>query len=180
MPSALRLPPHIRSRVDAAESRGHDLVSQGSAMFRCVQCDATAYCDEGDPFPDECSLDECADCGGSTAPGTPDPHVCSPALINLGDAWPWPRISDARRAGEATWFETTEERSMEALEAVPPRYFRGGFCMGEPAAHDERGVPIYAAFIKLAGRHFVREVAFDQIPAAVAELTATLNATNAK
>lgn len=24
----------------------------------------------------EADLDECADCGGSTAPGTPDPHVC--------------------------------------------------------------------------------------------------------
>lgn len=34
----------------------------------CEKCDGTGVAD----------LDVCADCGGSTAIGTPDPHVCAP------------------------------------------------------------------------------------------------------
>lgn len=104
------------------------------------------------------------------------------AIIDLGDAWPWPRVSDARRAGASTWFRTTERRADEALEVVPPIFIRGGllcFFMGEPAAHDDRGVAVHAAFIRYAGAYYVREVALDQIDAARAELADALNTRHA-
>jgi len=185
---------------------------------------------------DEPDLDECADCGGSTAPSTPDPHVCElppvPApvcarclgiepgkpggtpedrlddtrftpdlcdacktaidagtarvlrgvgtIINLGDRWPWPMVSNARREGLAPWFEVCERVSNDQRDVVPPLTLRTrtpravGFFTGEPAAHDERGVPVHAAHIAINGRHFVREVAIDQIDQALSELITAL------
>jgi hypothetical protein len=41
----MRLPKKIKDNVDAAESRGHKLVSQGCALFRCTGCDRTAFMD---------------------------------------------------------------------------------------------------------------------------------------
>jgi hypothetical protein len=96
----------------------------------------------------------------------------SVVIIPLGEAWPWPLVSDAYRAGSSDWFETTEERADDALGAVPPIYFRGGFFMGEPAAHDDRGKTVYAAFVKIGARYFCREVAVDLIAPALDELRA--------
>lgn len=86
----------------------------------------------------------------------------APAIEDLGAAWPWPRVSEARRAGEPTWFETTEERWWHLLEVLPPVYFAGGFCMGEPADSDARGVAVHAAVLRIRGRFFVRELPLDR------------------
>ena len=37
------------------------------------------------PIDDDDNLDECADCGGSTAVGTPDPHECAPSRFHYED-----------------------------------------------------------------------------------------------
>lgn len=118
-----------------------------------------------EPHPGPFTPDGCATCNDATRP-----------IAYLGDAWPWPRVANARRAGAPTWFQTTEERADDARDALPPIFIAGGgFFMGEPAAHDDRGVPVYAAFIKIAGRYFVREVARDQIQPAIAVLRAALD-----
>lgn len=70
-----------------------------------------------------------------------------------------------------TWTETTEEHYYEALEAVPPIYFRGGFAMGE--AHSGGGT-IYYAFSVVDGRYFARLLSLAEAPAAVAALRATI------
>lgn len=88
----------------------------------------------------------------------------------LGDAWPWPAASDDRES----WHETNEERWWYALEVLPPIYFEGGFFMGEPAIHDRRGVPVHAAFVKMAGRYFVREIPTDKHAEALKELRESL------
>lgn len=40
--------------------------------WRCIRLGRTPWPDP----PEEADLDECIDCGASTAPGTPCPHVC--------------------------------------------------------------------------------------------------------
>lgn len=117
------------------------------------------------PHPGPFTPDGCAAC---------DRVLHGPYIVDLGDAHPWPTIADARRAGDRSWFMTTRERSDDALNALPPRYFSGGFFMGEPAAHDDRGVAIYAAFVKVGARHYTREVARDQIQPAIADLHAAI------
>lgn len=101
------------------------------------------------------------------------------AIVDLGDAWPYPAITDAWRAGDATWFLVSKDRAMDALEAVPPRYIPGmspaSFMMGECAAHDARGVEVYTAFILMAGRYYARNLAVDQVADAVAALRATVS-----
>ncbi len=62
----------------------------GLGVMKCEGCDddrACPNCKEDRETVCRCGwvpgepldLDECADCGGSTAPGTPDPHECVPA-----------------------------------------------------------------------------------------------------
>jgi hypothetical protein len=94
----------------------------------------------------------------------------------LEEVNPWPWITHARRTGEAAWFEVTEEFRDEAINALPPIYFSGGFFLGEPAAHTDRGVPVHAAFTKRGRSYFAREVAIDCIEAALADLEAALAA----
>lgn len=98
-------------------------------------------------------------------------------IIDLRGASPYPAVTDARKAGARTWFEITEEQSMEFLEAVPPIYFSGGFFVGEAAAHDARGVAVHAAIVSRNGRHFMREIATDRqsVEAALLDLTAALD-----
>lgn len=96
------------------------------------------------------------------------------AIIDLGDAWPWPVIAESRRKGESTWFRTSEANYWQALDAVPPKYFPGGFFMGEASAHDDRGVAVYAAFVEYANGYYCREVARDKIVAAMSELRLAL------
>lgn len=43
----LRLPPSIAYGVRLAEQAGHELVSQGCGLFRCVRCGRHAFLDEG-------------------------------------------------------------------------------------------------------------------------------------
>lgn len=101
-------------------------------------------------------------------------------ITNIGSSWPWPRIGESRRAGETTWFQSTRERYWEALEVLPPVRMRARyFVMGEAAAHDARGVPIYAVWYEsgdpsVGHRYFVREVPIDQVDAAISELLRTL------
>ncbi len=95
-------------------------------------------------------------------------------IPNLGTAWPWPTIHGPRGAGSPGWFETTEAVYDNQLGVLPPIYFRGGFMVSEPADHDGRGVPIYAAFVKVGPRYFVREVPEDRAVRAAAELHTAL------
>lgn len=95
-------------------------------------------------------------------------------VVPLGTAWPFPAVTEDRWAGGSAWFETTEQHLMDALCALPPVYFPGGFFMGEPAAHDERGVTIYSAWVRIGERCFVREFPQDRHAAALAELRAAL------
>jgi hypothetical protein len=56
----MRLPKHIKKSVDAATVKGHKLVSQGCAMFRCTGCDHAQFMDNPTeviyrgPFSQEC------------------------------------------------------------------------------------------------------------------------------
>jgi tRNA(Ile2) C34 agmatinyltransferase TiaS len=51
----IELPSMIAHRVASVESRGHTLVSQGCAMFRCTRCDTRGFLDETSfTFPREC------------------------------------------------------------------------------------------------------------------------------
>ena len=74
--------------------------------------------------------------------------------------WPFPLVTGLRHAGSRDWVEIDQAQSDDMLCALPPIYFKGGFFMGEAAAHveiDGRVVPVYAAVAEVAGRHFVRE-----------------------
>jgi len=102
--------------------------------------------------------------------------VSGPAIVNLGDAFPFPAVTEGRRAGHSTWFETTQEQREHFRDVLPPIPFPGGFFVSEPAAYDGRGVPIYSAFVKLQGRYFVREFAADAHEAAFRELVNALKA----
>lgn len=80
----------------------HTFNQEGADEVTCDECGATR---PGGDDPNEpgawhteaCSahpengpdLDECADCGGSTAPGTPDPHVCGEAPAPPPEAPPY-------------------------------------------------------------------------------------------
>lgn len=52
----------------------------------------------------------------------------------------------------------TEEDRDHMLEALPPVYFPGGFCMGEPADHTAQYIPVYAAVVKAGGHYYAREL----------------------
>lgn len=45
--SKIRYPSYVQPNVNAAESMGHEVVSQGSGMFRCTRCTVRGYLDEG-------------------------------------------------------------------------------------------------------------------------------------
>lgn len=97
-------------------------------------------------------------------------------IINLGDAWPYPRVADSRQAGSKTWFVVAECHADQLLGCVPPIYPRGvpGFFVGEPASHDERGVAIHALVAQRGDLYFMREVARDQALVAYGELLGLL------
>ena len=99
------------------------------------------------------------------------------------DRWPWALITAARHRGDVAWVETTDNHAMDALGALPPIYIRSprvrsgqwaAFFLGEPAAHDHRGVAIHAAFVPWGDRWYAREVALDQIEAALGDLSTAL------
>lgn len=73
----------------------------------------------------------------------------------------------ARDAQSVTWREISEEYADQLAGAVPPRYFRSGFFVGEPASHDARGVPVHTAVctVGLSGpRHYyVRDWPLDAV-----------------
>ena len=83
------------------------------------------------------------------------------SIKNIGAAWPWPEVSDARKRGDTSWFESTEDRHDYSLGVLPPIYFPGGFFMGEAADADERDVAIFSAWVCANGRYFVREIPRD-------------------
>jgi hypothetical protein len=68
----MRLPKYIKVNVDAAEARGHKLVSQGCALFRCTGCDRTAFMDGStttSAFWEECpALRKCPHCERTKEP----------------------------------------------------------------------------------------------------------------
>ena len=99
-------------------------------------------------------------------------------MRNSLGVWPYPAVSEAYRAGQDEWTEIDEEQMYYFLEVLPPRYFTGGFFVGEPAAHDSRGVPVHAAVVKARGRYFMRECPIDtpSIAKALRELMAALDA----
>lgn len=100
-------------------------------------------------------------------------------IINLGDAWPFPAVDDARRRGERTWFQVSQARYDYFIEVLPPIYFPGGFFVSEAASHDDRGVPIYSAFVEIAGRYYCREFARDRHAEAMQDLFESLGARKA-
>lgn len=93
-----------------------------------------------------------------------------PPIVQLGSAWPWPVVSDFRDR----WHESTQEHHEYGLGVLPPIYFPGGFFVSEAATHDRRGVPVYAAWVEIGGRYFVREIPRDKHAEALAELRAEL------
>lgn len=46
----LRMPDGIAYRCKIARQNGHKLVSQGSGLFRCVQCNVTGFVDSDPAF----------------------------------------------------------------------------------------------------------------------------------
>lgn len=103
----------------------------------------------------------------------------SAKIIDSKHQWPWPLVSDLRRAGQTAWVEVDEDAAYQMLTAVPPLYFRGGFFMGEAATHilhprTSDMIPVYAAVVKIDERHFVREVPTTTVQSAVQELREAL------
>lgn len=101
-------------------------------------------------------------------------------IIDLGKQWPYPAVTEARRAGRGDWFKISAERADELLNVLPPIYFKGGFFVSEPASHEVRKVPgsqtrfvhmpVYSAVCKVGESHYLREVAADRIGEAREEL----------
>jgi len=68
--------------------------------------------------------------------------------------WPYPRIN---RLVQGEWLETSESTYWDQLECVPPACMKGGgFMVGEAATHNERGIPVHAAFVEYNGRYFCK------------------------
>lgn len=44
-PIVIKLPKNVRHHVRLAEHQGHELVSQGCSLFRCVRCNGVAFLD---------------------------------------------------------------------------------------------------------------------------------------
>lgn len=70
----------------------------------------------------------------------------------------WKALFDAMRAnhdaGRIEWVETTEAMYREMLNVLPPaRQVPGGFLVGEPWTHDDKGRAVAAAFTLRAGRY---------------------------
>lgn len=100
-----------------------------------------------------------------------------PDMVDLGDAWPFPAVSDAWQRGRRRWHRISERCAHELRDAVPPRYFRGwpGFMVGEPADHvtiEGREVAAHTAIVAIGGRWYARTLA--AWPAALAEALAEL------
>ena len=76
---------------------------------------------------------------------------------HAGGSWPFPDASKDRE----TWWEISEDVQDQLLNAVPPIYCRGGFFVGEPADHDERGVAMHTAVVQVQGRWYANEHAID-------------------
>jgi len=106
------------------------------------------------------------------------------AIIDVGEAWPFPAVTEARHEGRPDWVRISEARADEFLGVLPPIYFHGGFFVSEPASHEYRkvhgsqtqfyAVPVYAAVCKVGGAYYMREVAQDAIQEARAELLRAL------
>jgi hypothetical protein len=104
-------------------------------------------------------------------------------IVQLGNAFPFPAANWRQRDRDVpTWFESTQEHYWDGLEVLPPRYFRGGFFVGEASDGDERGVTVYAGWVMLGdertgpARYFVREFPEDKVAEALAELREALAA----
>lgn len=85
----------------------------------------------------------------------------------------------AREIQNNTWREISEEHMRHLLECVPPRYFKSGFFVGEPANHDTRGVPIHSAVCTIrhgdGKRYYVRDWPLDAVEALWIDLTVELS-----
>lgn len=65
----MRLPKHIKINVQAAEAKGHKLVSQGCNLFRCTGCNQTGYMDIPYQLNMECAARfVCPHCGEHKQP----------------------------------------------------------------------------------------------------------------
>lgn len=87
-------------------------------------------CDACEP-----DLDECADCGGSTAVGTPDPHVCGPTVLDLELACERAAeaLTEARLDGEPGAVITRLRAAYDAaFEALEERYEAEGTATEAP------------------------------------------------
>lgn len=82
-------------------------------------------------------------------------------IIDSRDKWPFPAISEARKAGAGDWVEISEEAATDLLNVLPPIYIPGGFMVSEAADHDARGVAIYCAVVNAHGRYLAAELPSD-------------------
>lgn len=65
--------------------------------------------------------------------------------------------------GSDRWTPTTEAEYWESLESVPPMaMWAGGFAMGEPLTHDDRGVAVTAVYRGPEGRRELRYMPVDK------------------
>lgn len=63
---------------------------------------------------------------------------------------------------DSQWIEIDVERADYYLNVLPPIDFPGGFFVGEPATHDDRGVPVHTAVVQRGARYFERDCAIDR------------------
>lgn len=85
-------------------------------------------------------------------------------------AWPFPFLKAAWDESSEDWIEVTKANAEYAGNVLPPKYFQGGFLMGEAYTDDSRGVTVYAAVAQVGGRYFMRYVAQDRAAEAVTAL----------
>ena len=87
------------------------------------------------------------------------------------DGWPFPFIEADYHQGREVWREVTEEHYYYALEVLPPLdWGKYSFLVSEPLIHERDGVAVYAAFAKINGRFFARNLRRDLHLSKVAEL----------
>lgn len=82
--------------------------------------------------------------------------------------WPYPLASEIRHAKENTWIETNEDVYHNQLGCLPPEYWRdGAFAVGEAAAHNNNGQPVYTVFQEYqrdnVSRFFCKDMTLDAI-----------------
>jgi len=81
----------------------------------------------------------------------------------MTNLWPYPEIFNRYKAGDRSWFETTEDVYWDQLGSVPPYRHNGkAFVVGVPWDHTPDDIPIATVFVQVAGRYFCRMIALNE------------------